>query len=146
MIRKIQSKDREKMLEMMTTFYSSPAVCHNIPQSHMIATINEALNNNPYLDIFVIENEGKIAGYALTAYTYSNEAGGKVVWIEEIYIQDEFRGKGLGNEFFDFVDNYFCDVARIRLEVEKDNIDAIRLYKRRGYEYLAYDQYINQKC
>ena len=78
MIRKYQKSDREFMIAMMEDFYSSPAVLHAIPKENYIKTLNEVESNSPFADIFVLESEGERAGYALTAYTYSNEAGGKV--------------------------------------------------------------------
>lgn len=145
MIRKYTKKDRDIVFCMMQEFYQSPAVCHNIPQKNMLATLDEAEKNSPYMDIFLLECDNEVAGYALTAYTYSNEAGGKVVWIEEIFVKGEFRGKGLGGEFIAFIKNTYGDFARIRLEVEESNEGAVRLYKREGFEPLCYNQFIIDK-
>ena len=97
---------------------------------------------NPCVRLYLIENGGQTAGYALLALTFSNEAGGDVVWLDEIYIRPEFQGKGLGNEFFDFLEKEFASAARFRLEVESDNEGAVRLYKRRGFRPLEYVQFI----
>ena len=142
MIRKYCNEDRESVLKMMREFYSSPAVLHKIPEDNYSKTIDEAEKRSPYLDIFILEYAGQTAGYALTAYTYSNEAGGNVVWIEEIYVLPEFQGKGIGGEFINYIKNGYGDFARIRLEVEESNDGATRLYKREGFEELAYCQYI----
>lgn len=145
MIRKYSSKDRQTVLEMMKEFYQSPAVCHDIPEKNMLTTLDEAEKGSPYMDLFLLECDKKIAGYALTAYTYSNEAGGKVVWIEEIFVKGEFRGKGLGGEFIKYIKDKYGDFARIRLEVEDSNEGAVRLYKREGFEPFGYSQYVIEK-
>ena len=142
MIRKYCFKDRECVLQMMKQFYDSPAVLHKIPEENYAKTLDEAEKQNPYLDVFILEYADKVAGYALTAYTYSNEAGGNVVWIEEIYVLPQYQSKGLGGEFIKYIKNSFGDFARIRLEVEQSNDGATRLYKREGFEELAYCQYI----
>ena len=54
----------------------------------------------------------------------------------------EFQGKGIGGEFINYIKNGYGDFARIRLEVEESNDGATRLYKREGFEELAYCQYI----
>ncbi|MCI8944386.1 MAG: GNAT family N-acetyltransferase [Clostridia bacterium] len=142
MIRKYQNSDREFMLAMMEDFYSSPAVLHAIPKENYIKTLNEVESNSPFADIFVLESEGERAGYALTAYTYSNEAGGKVVWIDELYVSPKFQGKGLGREFIRYIKSLFGEFARIRLEVEESNDGATRLYKREGFSQFNYTQYV----
>ena len=142
MIRKYQKSDRDFMLAMMEDFYSSPAVLHAIPKENYIKTLNEVESNSPFADIFVLEGEGERAGYALTAYTYSNEAGGKVVWIDELYVSPKFQGKGLGREFIRYIKSLFGEFARIRLEVEESNDGATRLYKREGFSQFNYTQYV----
>ena len=82
----------------------------------------------------------------LLAKTFSQEAGGPVVWIEEIYIRPEYQGKGIGSRVFKKLDAMFdAGVYRLRLEVEKTNIRAVELYERQGYTWLAYDQMIKDK-
>ncbi len=145
MIKNYDGKDREQVLEMMKEFYSSSAVAHPIPEKNMLATLDEAEKGSPYLDLFELTCGDLLAGYALTAYTFSNEAGGKVVWIEEVFIKSDFRGKGLGGEFLRFIKKEYGDFARIRLEVEESNDGAVRLYRREGFEPLNYTQYVIDK-
>lgn len=77
--------------------------------------------------------------------TYSNEAGGLVVWLEELYIRDFARGFGLGTELIGYIENQYRDRAvRFRLEVEEENHAAVRLYRRKGYTSLPYAQMVKE--
>lgn len=143
MIRKIGKEDKLVYLDMAKYFYSSDAVYHNVPELHMINTFDELMRSDSYVTGYIMEYESNIAGYALLAKTYSQEAGGMVLWIDELYVKAEYRCCGLGHEFFSYLESNLCDnVKRIRLEVEASNRKAISLYKSIEFEDLPYSQMI----
>ena len=132
-------------MEMASEFYHSPAVLHPVPDAFFERTADETLGSDAYAQIYMLECDGEPAGYGLTAKTFSQEAGGYVIWLEELYIREQFRSRGLGSEFFAYVEKkYAGQAARFRLEVEEDNVRAISLYKRLGYEVLDYTQMIKE--
>ena len=137
MIRKIKSQDKTEYIKMTKDFYSSPAVLSPVPESHFEATFDEIMKGSAYTEAFIFECNSEIAGYGLIARTYSQEAGGIVIWIEEIYVKEEFRNKGLGSEFIEYVKENI-PAKRYRLETEPDNHKAQQLYKRHGFEHLKY--------
>ncbi len=139
-IRKLSLCDRDEYLRMVKDFYSSPAVLENISEENIRNSFDEFLSDSPYGDAFIFELGGRCAGYGVLAYTYSQEAGGKVVWIEEIYIKEDYRGRGLGSEFINFV---LSDIPakRYRLETEPDNEKAAKLYRKLGFEHFEYVNY-----
>ena len=143
MIRKIRKEDKSFYLDMAKNFYSSDAVYENIPEKHFTNTFSELMRSDNYTAGYIMEYESNIAGYALLAKTFSQEAGGMVLWIEELYVKPEYRSCGLGHEFFSYLRNNLCDnIKRIRLEVEDSNKRAISLYKSMGSKYLPYSQMI----
>lgn len=145
MIREINQNDRDIFIEMVNQFYHSPAVLHHIPSAHAENTFTELMNQSPYVKGYLFELEGNIAGYGLLAITYSNEAGGLVVWIDEILILEAYRGKGLGTEFLAFVQQQFPQAKRFRLEVTKENTRAAKLYQSLKYESLNYLQMVLER-
>lgn len=143
MIREAREEDRNIYLKMAYDFYHSPGVLHSIPESFIENTFNECMERDTYAQIYILESEGVIAGYGLVTKTFSQEAGGFAYWLEELYILDEFRSKGLGSEFFAYVEEHKgAGVMRFRLEVEPDNIRAAALYERLGYKNLPYSQMV----
>ena len=61
---------------------------------------------------------------------------------EELYLSEHTRGKGYGSQFINAMFEKFKGARRFRLEVTKENKDALRLYKRLGFDYIGYDQMI----
>lgn len=143
MIRKIREEDKLDYIEMAKTFYASDAVDHNIPEKYITDTFDELMKSDCYAVGYIIECEDRTAGYALLAKTFSQEAGGMVLWIDELYVKPEYRNRGVGYEFFTYLKEYLPNnVKRIRLEVEDSNKKAVALYKQLGFKPLPYSQMI----
>lgn len=145
LIRDLQATDRDNLIHMMREFYASPAVLHPVPDTYFIRTADALDQKSPYVAAYIAEHQGAPAGYGLVSLTYSNEAGGLVVWLEELYIRDFARGFGLGTELIGYIENQYRDQAvRFRLEVEEENHAAVRLYRRKGYTSLPYAQMVKE--
>ncbi len=143
--RPIKATDREEYLAMATTFYNTNAVMHPIPRSHIEATFDELMRSDTYTECHICEIADGIVGYALLARTFSQEAGGMVLWIEELYLKKDYRHQGLGREFFKcFLAQLPPEVKRVRLEVELENEGAVKLYKSLGFDFLEYDQMVKE--
>ena len=144
MIRKINETDKDFYINTVKAFYNSDAVLHSIPEKNIIKTFNELIKSETYAQCYIFEKDGEKAGYALLAKTFSQEAGGEVLWIDEIYILPEFRSKGIGSNFFNFIKEN-SNAARLRLEFCPSNQKAIEVYKRQGFLHLKYEQMIYEE-
>lgn len=140
-IRRITEKDKDEFIAMSKVFYASEAVLHDVDITYHEAAFNELMHSDTYLDCYFFERENVILGYALLNKTYSREAGGIVIWVEELYVKPEYQGRGIGNTFFDWIE-LDIPAARYRLETEPENTRAKALYQRRGYEVLPYVQMV----
>lgn len=136
-IRYMEEKDRQAVVEMMRTFYSSDAVFTNGSEDIFNADVTNCVDENPYLEGYVFENDDRILGYAMLAKSFSTEFGKPCFWIEDVYIKEEYRGIGLGTLFFRFIEDKYPN-ALFRLEVEPENERAVHVYKKCGYDVLPY--------
>ncbi|MBQ4569799.1 MAG: GNAT family N-acetyltransferase [Ruminococcus sp.] len=135
-IRNMQEKDRADVLCMMRDFYASPAVFTNGSDEIFERDIEQCIGKNPYIEGYVFERE-EIQGYAMLAKSYSTEFGRPCIWIEDIYIKEQYRGLGIGRKFLRFIESKYPD-AIFRLEVEEENEHAVSLYKSAGFDFLPY--------
>lgn len=140
MIRKFVSEDREDYIRFSTEFYNSSAVDKPVPREHFEQGFDEMMRSDVYVQGYMLVFDGNNVGYCVTMKTYSVEAGGITIWIDELFVLEEYRSKGLGRELFKYIEeNGDKKLRRIRLEVELENGRAISLYKKMGFEPAPYD-------
>ena len=60
--------------------------------------------------------------------------------LEELYLKEEYRGRGYGSRYIRELMETRPEIRRFRLEVSEDNEAAVRFYQRLGFDFLAYDQ------
>lgn len=143
MIREMTALDKDFYLDSADKFYHSPAVLHPVPKACFLANFKEMTEGKTYLEGYIFESDGAPCGFAVVSKTFASEVGGLCVWIEDVYVLPDYRSKGLGKEFFDFLQKkYLWKAKRFRLEVEASNEKAIRFYKRQGFTELSYKQMI----
>ena len=129
--------DRDTVKDMMRVFYASEAVATNGSEEIFESDINECISESPYAEGYIFEENSNILGYAMLAKSFSTEYGKKCIWIEDIYIKDEFRGMGIGSRFFDYLKESY-PTALLRLEVEEENKRAVKVYQKNGFDFMPY--------
>ncbi|MCL2664250.1 MAG: GNAT family N-acetyltransferase [Defluviitaleaceae bacterium] len=144
-IRDILKEDKKIFMEMAEAFYSSDAVSHNLDVKTVEANFDAAVNRSPFIRALIIEDGTGPVGFAFISFTHATEAGGLTVLLEDLYLNESCRGKGLGSKFINFVEQEYHTAKRFRLEVAKENTRAIELYKKLGYEELDYVQMVKEK-
>ena len=85
---------------------------------------------------WLVESGGLTAGYLVITNGFSLEFGGRDAFIDELFLREEFRGRGLGRRALEFAED-FCrgrGVRALLLEVEHDNTAAQEVYRRSGFE------------
>ena len=142
-IRTMLPEDKDAVMEMMRIFYASDAVFSNGSEEIFRADIEQCTKENPYLEGYVFEDTGEaskeLQGYAMVAKSFSTEFGKPCIWMEDIYIKEGFRGLGIGSAFIQFIKDRYPDCI-FRLEVETENEQAVRVYKKYGFTFLPYKE------
>ena len=130
-IRRMTEADITEYFTMSKDFYSSGVTNSLIDDSGREKFWKEIISGE-IVRAYIIGYGNKTAGYAVCCMSASQEACGRVLWLDELYIKPEFRGNGLGKAFFEFIENS-DEYGYVRLEVEHDNKRALKLYQSLGY-------------
>lgn len=133
--------DISDVLEMMRVFYASEAVSTDGSEEIFRADVEQCLSQSPYLEGYILEQEGALAGYGMLAKSFSTEFGKPCIWVEDLYLKPEFREQHLGSAFLQFVRNKYPETV-CRLEVEPENTRAVHTYEKNGYGTLPYTEMI----
>ena len=141
MIRSMKEQDREVVIDMMYQFYNSPAVITNGSEEIFNNNFEACISEWPTVRGYVLIDEYDVVGYAIIVKSYSTEFGRECFWIEDLYIQKEYRGRGLGTEFIQYMRQFFSSYV-LRLEAEVYNSRALETYKKNGFMELPYAEMI----
>jgi GNAT superfamily N-acetyltransferase len=132
-----------------------PAQCGDVPVLNTMihefaeferlpaAVSEEALSRDgfaqpPKFRVLIAEWDGQPAGYVFFFDYYSSFEGRAAIFLEDIYIRDQFRGKGIGKALLARV----ADSARqedcfgVRWQVLDWNTPAIDFYRKLGATFL----------
>ena len=122
---------------MMRVFYASPAVSTNGSEDIFSNDLAECAGDSPFAEGYVFEEDDEIIGYAMLAKSFSTEFGKPCIWIEDIYLVPDKRGRGYAQKFFDHIFEKYPNCL-FRLELEPNNKRALAAYKKAGFSALPY--------
>lgn len=143
--RPITAADETDFYTMAEEFYHSDAVLHPIPAEYHRRAFSEMMRSGQYLSGYIFTDGDNTVGFAVTNRMMQHEAGGVMVWVEDLYIRPAYRGQGLGSRFLAWLEEQLRgDAVMLRLETEPENERAQELYYRLGYENLNYLQMIKR--
>jgi GNAT superfamily N-acetyltransferase len=131
-IRKGTKRDSEAFLDLLVRL---AAFEHLEPPSkaakmRIVADVFEKKR----VSLFVAIVDGKHVGYALYFYTYSSFLARPTLYVEDIFVVEAFRGKGIGFALFQACAKEAAKQRCGRMEwaVLTWNSNAIRFYERLG--------------
>jgi GNAT superfamily N-acetyltransferase len=94
------------------------------------------LINDPSLGRLWVTCDGDtVVGYVAVALGFSFEYRGREAFVDELFIAESHRGRGLGREALEIAEAWCrqAGVNALHLEVERHRENALELYRRRGF-------------
>ncbi len=107
------------------------------------------LDHEEWGGVWLIGADGAAVGYMVLTWGFSVEFGGRDAFVDELYIEEGYRGQGVGRRVLAFAEEV-CRVRGIRalhLEVDRANVNAQTVYERVGFEkrenYFLMSKWVN---
>jgi len=100
--------------------------------------LRDGFGPNPFYSCLIAERDGQPAGFAFFFFNYSTWKGCPGIYLEDIFVQPEFRGLGIGKALLKEVAAIAVEknCPRLQWEVLDWNTPAIEFYRAMGAEFL----------
>lgn len=110
------------------------------------ASLTPLLGDNPFGRIWLILEADEPIGYIALCFGYSIEFGGRDAFVDEFFLAEPARGRGLGRQVFAEIRKAAAGLAilALHLEVARSNTRARRFYESLGF--TARDRYHLMSC
>jgi GNAT superfamily N-acetyltransferase len=132
-IRKARKKDSDSILELINELAKFEKL-EPPDKKAQKRIINDAFGKKPNYYILLADDGKNIAGYAFYFYTYSSFLARRTLYLEDIFITEKMRNKGIGKLFFnELIKTAKKDkCGRMEWCVLDWNINAIEFYNKLG--------------
>jgi GNAT superfamily N-acetyltransferase len=98
-IRAAKKEDVPLILEFIKGIADFEKLSHSVKATE--ESLMEAIfGKRPYAEVFFAELEGVPAGFTVFFYNFSTFTGKQGLYIEDIFVKPEYRGKGIGKSMF----------------------------------------------
>jgi len=126
--------DLELLLLMMRHMQADDPWSEQFHERTVRASLAELLENPVHGVAYLVREENTPIGYLVICFDYSLEYRGKGAWIDELFVEQSHRGKGIGTQLLDLAETASREhhAQFLHLEVTHGN-PAIELYRRRGF-------------
>jgi GNAT superfamily N-acetyltransferase len=100
--------------------------------------LRDGFGSNPFYFCLIAYHDAQPAGFALYFFNYSTWMGRPGLYLEDLFVQPEFRGLGIGKALLQRVAAIALEknCPRLQWEVLDWNTPAIEFYRAMGAEFL----------
>jgi ribosomal protein S18 acetylase RimI-like enzyme len=126
--------DADALVEMMRDFNAHERIAFD--EAEVRAVLAQLFANDSHGLIYLAQLGGEVAGYVVITFGFSIEFRGRDALIDELFVKDEFRGRGLASAALRHAEGVCRErgVRALHLEVDRGNARAQSVYHRAGFE------------
>lgn len=133
-VRVAEPGDMDLLLKLMGEFYAESSV--PLDRERSAEAFAELIDSPSLGRVWIMERDGETAGYIVLTLGYSMEYGGRDAFVDDLFVREPYRGKGLGRMALEvlFEECRRRKVRAVHLEVDRENVAAKQLYKNFGFK------------
>jgi ribosomal protein S18 acetylase RimI-like enzyme len=133
-LRPAGSDDLPLLLGYMRGYYEHDRIA--LDEEAARAALERPIKDGQIGRVWLIEESGRPVGYVVALFGWSLEFHGRDAFLDELFIDPEFRGRGTGMRAMAQVESELrkAGVRAMHLEVERSNAGAQRFYASLGFE------------
>ncbi len=126
-------EDLDRLEKMVASYHSFEGI--ESDEEHRRAALEPLLKGSPHGAVWMIGPQMAPVGYVAVSFGWSLELGGLDGVLDEFWIREKIRGRGMGTEALTALQKTLkgAGVLALSLEVAKGNDTASRLYERAGF-------------
>lgn len=126
--------DLDRLEKMVADYHAFEGI--ESSEDHRRTALAPLLDGTPHGAIWMIGPKMAPVGYIAVSFGWSIELGGLDGIVDEFWIREAVRGRGMGGEALLALQKALKDagVMALSLEVAHDNATAARLYQRAGFK------------
>lgn len=128
----LRDEDTAELESMALALYREDPPGHRMSRHRIRRTIAEFSRHPDKGTITIIHVGREIIGYAIVVHFWSNEYGGNIACLDELYIKPAWRSRGVGSGFLKQLART-SGLRGIHLETTPKNNRARRFYCRQGF-------------
>ena len=130
------AEDESALLRMMRSLAEQEPGAYFFDEPVVREVLRKFLASPDLGQAWVFLDRETPVGYIVLTFGYSFEFHGRDSFIDELYIEPQYRRQGIGRRAMQFVEERARElgVNAIHLEVDQGNDAAAELYRRAGYD------------
>jgi len=132
-IRSAEIKDSEIILKLIKELSAYEKLSHTVINNEVLLKEN-LFGKRKFAEVLIADFENQPVGFALFFHNYSTFVGKPGIYLEDLYVKPEMRGKGIGKALFleliKIAKERNC--GRVEWSVLNWNKSAIDFYKSMG--------------
>jgi GNAT superfamily N-acetyltransferase len=136
-LRSATPADDDSVARMSVSLYREDPGSRAVDDADVRATLAHLRAHPDRGAAYVVEAGGVACGYAFIVAFWSNELGGLIAFVDELYLEPAHRGAGVAAAFFAALMRGavepFARLVAVDLEVTTGNPRARALYERLGF-------------